>query len=180
MTKEIKYEGKYLKMVNDKIDNRTWEYVERNNCSGVVVIIPVTTDNKVILVEQYRPAINSRLIEFPAGLVGDTESEEKIEIAANRELEEETGYKAEKMHFLFETPVSAGLTSETVSFIWAENLTKVTDGGGVDGEDIIVHEINKENIVSWLKTKSKEGLSIDSKIYSGLFIIDNIDDLLNY
>lgn len=179
MTKEIKYEGKYLRMINDKSEGRVWEYVERANCSGVVVIIPVTSDNKVIIVEQYRKAIDSRLIEFPAGLVGDTDSEEKLEIAANRELEEETGYKAEKMHFLFETPVSAGLTSETISYIWAENINKVAQGGGVDGEDIIVHDVDLKNINSWLKEKTNQGLSIDSKIYAGLYIIDNIKDLLN-
>ncbi|MFN8576204.1 MAG: NUDIX hydrolase [Candidatus Sericytochromatia bacterium] len=132
----------------------------------------------MVLVEQYRKAINNKLIEFPAGLVGDTDSEEKIELAANRELEEETGYKAENMFYLFETPVSAGLTSEEVSYIWAENIAKVTEGGGVDGENIIVHEVDLKNINSWIKTKQQEGFSIDSKIFTGLYIIHNIDDFL--
>jgi ADP-ribose pyrophosphatase len=172
MAKETKYQGKYLRMVNDD----TWEYVERVNCSGVVIIIPVTNDKKVILIEQFRKAINNKLIEFPAGLVGDTDSEEKIELAANRELEEETGYTAEKMFYLFDTPVSAGLTSETVSFVWAENIKRTSDGGGVDGENIIVHEIELEKVNSWLKEKQKEGFSIDAKVYSGLYIINNIND----
>jgi len=172
MAKETKYQGKYLRMVNDD----TWEYVERVNCSGVVIIIPVTNDKKVILIEQFRKAINNKLIEFPAGLVGDTDSEEKIELAANRELEEETGYIAEEMFYLFDTPVSAGLTGETVSFVWAENIKRTSEGGGVDGENIIVHEIELEKVNSWLKEKQKEGLSIDAKVYSGLYIINNIED----
>lgn len=173
MTKEIKYQGKYLRMVNDN----SWEYVERVNCSGVVIILAVNNEDKVILVEQYRKAIGSKVIEFPAGLVGDTDSEEKMEIAANRELEEETGYTAGQMHHIIDTPVSPGLTVETCSFIFAEELKKVSDGGGVESEDITVHEVDLKNINQWLKDKHKEGLSIDAKIYAGLYIIQNIEVL---
>lgn len=174
MSKETKYQGKYLRMVNDD----SWEYVERVNCTGVVGILAINPDNKVVLVEQFRKAIGKNLIEFPAGLVGDDGSEEELEIAANRELEEETGYKAEKMHYLFDCPVSAGLTVEEISFIYAENITKVSKGGGVDSENITVHEVELANINTWLKQKQKEGLAIDTKIFSGLYLLQNINEFL--
>ena len=174
MAKEIKYQGKFLRMINED----SWEYVERVNCSGVVGIIAVNNDNKVVLVEQFRKAIGSNLIEFPAGLVGDTDTEEKMEVAANRELEEETGYSAEKMTYLFDSPVSAGLTVETISFMYAQNIKKVSEGGGVESENITVHEVDINKINFWLKQKQKEGIMVDSKVFAGLYLIQNIKDFL--
>ncbi len=175
MAKETKYQGKYLRMVNDN----SWEYVERVNCTGVVGIIAINDDNKVILVEQFRKAINCNLIEFPAGLVGDINSSEKLEIAANRELEEETGYTAEYLEHLFDCPVSAGLTTESISFIYAKNLKKVSKGGGVDSEDITIHEIDINNINSWIKEQQKKELMIDSKVFTGLYLLNNIKDWIS-
>ena len=79
------YEGKYLAFYNDN----GWEWVERNNCRTVVVIIPILDGNKTVFVEQYRKPVKKNLIEFPAGLVGDGDDfNENIAEAAGRELEE--------------------------------------------------------------------------------------------
>ena len=75
--------------------------------------------------------------------VGD----ESLELAALRELEEETGYTAEKVQVVSIGPTSAGLTSERVAFVVAEGLTRVGLGGGVGDESIIIHEAPRSDIV---------------------------------
>ncbi len=170
VNKEIKYEGKYLKFINDN----SWEYVERKNCSGVAGILAVNDIDEVILVEQFRKSINKNLIEFPAGLVGDSGENEAIETAALRELEEEAGYSATKATIVAEGPTSSGLTSETITLVYAEGLKKVSAGGGIESENITVHEIPLKQIDSWLKQKESEGCLIDLKVYAGLYLLNSL------
>src|SRR5687768_12641831 len=85
----IAYEGKYLRMV----ERGTWEYSERTHAGGLAaIIIAVTPQDNVLFVEQFRVPLQSKTIEMPAGLVGDIDAEESIELSAVRELEEETGW----------------------------------------------------------------------------------------
>jgi ADP-ribose pyrophosphatase len=162
--------GKYLRMV--RING--WEYVERSNCSGIVVIIPVTEAGEVLLVEQYRIPVGKAVIEFPAGLAGDLhdDPDELIETAAERELEEETGYKAGRLEYLIEGPPSAGLSSEILTFFLARDLQQVSAGGGDHTESIEVHKIPLSRVESFLDRKRKEGVLIDPKIYAGLYFIN--------
>ena len=78
-----------------------WEYAERTNPGGGVMIIAVTDADCVLFVEQYRPALECMTIEMPAGLVGDSldHSAESATEAAGRELVEETGYAAATIDF---------------------------------------------------------------------------------
>ena len=96
--KTILYKGKFLDLIRE--DN--WEYVKRSNCSGIVVIVPVTKDGRVVFVEQFRRPVEAQVIEWPAGLVNDKtpHDPETMEAAARRELLEETGYKAEHLSLL--------------------------------------------------------------------------------
>jgi len=151
----------------------TWEYVRRPNASGIVIVVAMTDGDRVILVEQFRPPVQKRVIEFPAGLSGDiagSEDEPLVE-AARRELLEETGYAAEKMEHAFDGTSSAGLTDEVVSFFFATQLRKVAEGGGDASEDVEVHEISMAELESWLRTKQDNGCLIDSRIYSGLYLL---------
>lgn len=162
-------EGRYVKMV----DQGGWEYLERKNISGVTLIVPVTDDGQVVLVEQPRVPLGKKVIEFPAGLAGDvpgTEHESLAE-AARRELIEETGYDAAEMIFLTEGPPSPALNDEVIVFFMAKGLTRVGEGGGDDTEDIIVHVVGLDDIDGWLEEKRASGLLIDPKIYTGLYFI---------
>jgi ADP-ribose pyrophosphatase len=85
---------------------------------------------------------------------------------------EETGYEAAELHYLFTGPSSPGLTSETLSFYLATGLRKVASGGGVDNENIIVHEAPLADIDSWLAAQIAAGKSIDPRIYTGLYFIN--------
>ncbi len=149
-----------------------WEYCERVNQTGAVMIFALTTDNKVLLVEEFRPPIGKQSLCFPAGLCGD-EGPESEQSSAHRELLEETGYTAETMQYLFTGPSSPGLTSESISFYLAGGLRKVAAGGGVDNENITVHEIPLEDIESWLMAQDAAGVAIDPRIFTGLYFMKN-------
>jgi ADP-ribose pyrophosphatase len=160
--------GRYLTFVDDG----GWEYVTRPGVAGVVVIVAVTEDRKLVLVEQYRPPVQKRVIELPAGLVGDIEGkrDESMATAAERELEEETGYRAREMALLFEGPIAVGVSDEVLSFFHARGLERVGEGGGDDTEDIIVHEVPLEGLEDFLAVQSSRGLAVDPKIFAGLYL----------
>ncbi len=163
------YKGKYLNFIQED----RWEYVKRNNCSGIVSVFPMKEDGTLIFIEQYRVPVKKWVIEFPAGLAGDLEgtSEEALHEAAQRELFEEVGYCAHEFIPLFEGPPSAGLSGETIHFFLAKNLMKVAEGGGEEGEEIKVHEVHISEIDAFLEKKSKEGILIDPKFYAGLYFL---------
>ena len=167
---EIVAEGRFLRFA--KRDG--WEYVERVNVRDVAVLVPITSEDEIVLVEQFRIPVQARMIELPAGLVGD-EAEfhgENLLEAANRELEEETGYRADELTLLTRAPSSGGMTSELVSFVHATGMEKVSAGGGVDGEEITVHVVPLCELRRWLREKEAEGLLLDPKIFAGLYLVD--------
>jgi len=151
----------------------TWEYASRAGASGVVGIVAVTPENRLLLVEQYRPPVARRVIELPAGLAGDFAEArgESLELAAARELREETGYEPAKLRLLSVGPSSAGLTDETVALFVASNLRKVSDGGGDESEQITVHEVPLNEVAAWLAGKVKLGQLVDFKVFAGLWFL---------
>ena len=164
--KGIRYEGRFLRMVA----RGQWEYVERQNTTGVVAILAVTEDDRILLVEQFRPPVDTTVIEIPAGLAGDIpgEEHEALATAASRELLEETGYEAGRMSFLAAGPSSAGLTDECISFFEATNLRRIGPGGSDSSESITVHEIPLSELRSWLHSRVENGAMVDPRIYAAL------------
>lgn len=162
-------EGAHLRLMR----RHGWEYVDRKHTSGIVAIVAVTEQGRLLLVEQFRHAVDRRCIELPAGLVGDPPAarDEPLAAAARRELLEETGYEASDFELLTEGPPSAGLTTEHISFYLARGLRKVGSGGGDASEAITVHEAPLKGIDGWLAARATEGLLIDPKIYTGLYFV---------
>ena len=147
-----------------------WEYTFRTNASGVVVLVPVTDTGELVLVEQYRIPVKSRVIELPAGLAGDTgDPDENLETAAQRELIEETGYEAGFLEELLTCPSTPGMSDEIVTIFYAGALKQVGSGGGTEDEDITVHHVPLESAPQWLESQRGEGIMVDPKIYAGLF-----------
>lgn len=159
--------GKYLVLVRDG----RWEFVRRTNTTGVVAIIAVTDDGRIVLTEQHRAAVRCPVIELPAGLAGDVpgEEDEALRVAAERELLEETGYQAAKWTQVAHGPPSAGMSDECVAIFLAEGLQKVAPGGGDDTEAITVHEIAIELAPAWLKSMEAQGRLVDPKVFAGLY-----------
>ncbi len=152
-----------------------WEFAERTNPGGGVMIIAVTRDDNVLFVEQFRPALDCRTIEMPAGLVGDQADSrgEDAVAAAHRELIEETGYAAASIEFIMAGPTSAGMSNEILAFVRARDLTRVEAGGGDETEDIVVHEIPRRDAARWLVRKMADGYSVDPKMFAGMYFLDN-------
>lgn len=172
---DTEYRGEFLNLLRDG----NWEYASRVHGNQVAVIIAITADHELVLVEQYRIPVASYTIELPAGLIGDDPQcagETAIQAAA-RELEEETGYSPSCMKLMLRTPTSTGLTDETAVFFQARGLRRVSAGGGDDTEDIKVHCIALGQVGRWLKQQYQEGKAIDPKIYSALYWISHPESL---
>ena len=140
-----------------------WEFVSRTRGVGAAVILAVENGH-VLLVEQYRVPLGARCLELPAGLVGDEEEGEAAAIAAIRELEEETGYRAERAVDLGRFHASPGMSSEGFTLIRAEGLSRVGEGGGVAGEDIEVHRVELPAVADFVAARRAAGVAIDAKL----------------
>jgi ADP-ribose pyrophosphatase len=148
-----------------------WDFAKRPNADAAVGILAVTPDDQVVLIEQFRIPVQRKVIEIPAGLVGDEVEFHGEELAATaaRELLEETGYRAGKVELLLASPTSAGMTSEISHLFHATELVKEHDGGGTEHEDIAVHLVPKSDLRTWLKAKEAEGYLLDFKIHACLW-----------
>ncbi|MES2903602.1 MAG: NUDIX hydrolase [Pseudomonadota bacterium] len=153
--KVTRWAGKYLRIVTDG----GWEYVERCGDMTAVVIVAMH-EGKYILIEQERVPLGRRCIELPAGLVGD-EDDLGIEETALKELEEETGFVAERIERLGEFHSSPGMVSEGYTLVRAHG---VAAGGAKADEPIVVHLVAPENIAAFIAAKRAEGLAIDTKL----------------
>jgi ADP-ribose pyrophosphatase len=140
-----------------------WEYVSRARGIKAAVILAVEDDH-VLLVEQYRVPLGASCIELPAGLIGDHDAGEDALTSAARELEEETGYRAARLDIVGEFFSSPGMVSESFTLVRATGLNKVGDGGGVDGENIIVHRVAFAQLPAFVAGKRAEGCVVDVKL----------------
>lgn len=156
---EVMWEGKFVRALR----RGKWEYASRTRNIGAVVIL-AEDEGKVILVEQPRVAPDCRCIELPAGLVGDLDPNSTVEATAIRELEEETGFTAERVERLGEFYASPGMLSEGFTIVRAHGVRKIGEGGGDDSEDIKVHLVPLGEIANFLEQKRAEGLGIDAKL----------------
>lgn len=143
-----------------------WEYVGRARGIRAAVILAVDPEDHVILVDQYRVPLGKRCIELPAGLVGDHDdfADEVASVAAARELEEETGYRAGRIENMGEFHSSPGMVSESFTLFRAHDLVKVGEGGGVDSEDIVVHRVPVTEIEQAITEWRKAGYAMDVKL----------------
>lgn len=165
------YQGRYLGIR----ERDGWEFATRTNAHAVAVLVALTEAGELLLVEQYRIPVQSSVIELPAGLVGDLDDpEESILTAATRELEEETGYRAERLTHLITCPSSAGLSDEMVTILLAEGLQRTGSGGGDDSEDITVHAVPLDQASEWLAQAQRDGRQLDPKIFAALFWLERM------
>jgi ADP-ribose pyrophosphatase len=163
------YDGRWLRMQK----RGRWEYVERTNPGGAVVILAVTPDANVLFVEQFRVPIQCQTIEFPAGLIGDDPSiaSELAAVTAARELEEETGWLPDSVEYVQGGPSSAGMSTEFTHFFRATKLNRTGIGGGVPGENITVHEVPFAEAPAFVAKKMADGFAVDPKVYAGLYFL---------
>ena len=176
-------DNKYLNFMETTCpDGKKWAYVKRVNTKGVVIIVPLITDlsePSTIFLKTKRPPLNAEgicefNIEFPAGLVGDENSNETFDAALKKELLEETGMKAEK--FVIKTEKltsSAGCTSEvsTLAIAYINNskiCQKPVSDGGVIQERIL---IPVSEIRNFLEDSQNKGFAIGAQTLAGIYYL---------
>lgn len=156
---ETVWKGRFLEMKK----RGRWEYVGRVGGVEAAVIIAID-QGYVILVEQYRVPLGRACLELPAGLVGDEDEGETVEMSAARELEEETGYRPAICRSLGTFYASPGMVSECFTLVRAEGLTRVSEGGGTADENIIVHRVPVATITDFIAERRAAGVAIDVKL----------------
>ena len=156
---EIVWQGRYIVAKR----RGRWEYVGRARNIRAAVIL-ATIDGDVLLVEQYRVPLGRRCLELPAGLIGDDAEGEDDLAAAGRELEEETGYRADTLTDLGVFYSSPGMVSESFTLVRATGLTRTGPGGGVAGEDIAVHRVPLRDVARFVEAKRREGCGVDVRV----------------
>ncbi len=162
-----------------------WEYVSRAKSGGGVTIVAITGQHQVLLIEQYRPPLGKRSIEFPAGLVGDEPGAEAetVEEAVRRELKNETTLDCGKISRLANGSLLPGITDETNAFCLAEveglpgtistSFELPLKGGNARENEVIpvIYAVPLDKVVPWLEQQKTEGKEIDLRIYAGLFLL---------
>ena len=156
---EVMCEGKFVRLMR----RGKWEYASRTRDINAVVII-AEHEGKVILIDQPRVGPDCRCVELPAGLVGDEDPNATPESTAIKELEEETGFTAERVERLGEFYASPGMLSESFTLVRAHGLRKIGEGGGDENEDINVHLVAREDIPNFIEQKRAEGFGVDVKL----------------
>ena len=156
---EVMWEGKFVRALR----RGKWEYASRSRDIGAVVIL-AEYEGKVILIDQPRVAPDCRCVEIPAGLVGDEDPNATVESTAIKELEEETGFTAERVERLGEFYSSPGMLSEGFALVRAHGVRKIGKGGGDENEDINVHLVPRAEIANFLEQKRAEGFGVDVKL----------------
>ena len=156
MPPKVEWEGKYIRILT----RGSWEFVER--CGGVsAVVILAEHDGKVILIEQSRVPLGGRTcLELPAGLVGD-EDDKGVEETAVKELEEETGFTADRIERLGEFFSSPGMVAEGFHLVRAHGVRPC--GSPVE-EGIKVHLVARSDISQFIASRRSQGTAIDVKL----------------
>ena len=121
MDRQLKYTGAILKIYEDTViangHEAHWDFIHHD---GAAAVVPVTDDGKLLMVRQFRNALNRETLEIPAGKLDDP-NEPKIE-CAYRELEEETGYRCEKLEYLMSMNTTVAFCDEAIDIFVARNL----------------------------------------------------------
>lgn len=121
LDRQLKYQGAILKIYEDTVlangHEAHWDFIHHD---GAAVVLPVTAEGKILMVRQYRNALDRYTLEIPAGKLDDPQ-EPKIE-CAYRELEEETGFKTENMEYLISVNTTVAFCDEAIDIFVARNL----------------------------------------------------------
>lgn len=134
LKEELIYQGRICKFTHDTVTFEDGSTGHRDvlHLPGAVAVIAENNEGKLLFVSQYRHAVETELLEIPAGML---EKGENPELAALRELQEETGYKASKIEKLVEFFTSPGVVKEKIYIYMASDLTFV--GQHLDADEYL-------------------------------------------
>lgn len=167
MKRELKYEGSIVKVYMDEVELPNgkiakWDFI---NHDGAAAVVPVTSEGKILMVKQYRNALDRDTLEIPAGKLDDIS--EETSVCASRELEEETGYKPGKLEFLMTLCTWVAFTNEKIDVYVATDLIPAKQN--LDEDEFI--DV-KAYSVDDLKEKIFKGELQDAKTISAILAYD--------
>ena len=159
LDRQLKYQGNILKIYEDTVvangHEAHWDYIHHD---GAAAVLPVTDDGKILMVRQYRNALDRFTLEIPAGKL-DEPDEPKVE-CAYRELEEETGYRVEnqgKLEYLMSLNTTVAFCDEAIYIFVAHHL--IPSRQHLDEDEVI-------NVEAW-ELKDLEDLIYNGTITDG-------------
>lgn len=118
---------------------------------GAVAVLAITDDNKIVMVEQYRKALEKEIVEIPAGKL---EKGEDPAVCAKRELEEETSYECENLELLISFYTSPGFADEIIHLYKATGLKKKEDAAALDEDEFVnLIELSLDEAEQYMKDK---------------------------
>ena len=162
LDRTLAYEGKILKVYTDRVEvndrESDWDYVHHN---GGAAVVPVTAEGKILMVRQWRNALDRYTLELPAGALNYAEEGGVVCVA--RELEEETGFRSENIEWLVSINSWPAFTNEVVEIFVARDL--IPSKQKFDEEESIELE---EYTIEELKEKVFAGEIKDSKTVAGI------------
>ncbi|WP_153122756.1 NUDIX domain-containing protein [Peribacillus tepidiphilus] len=153
ISSETIFTGKVISLQVDEVELPDGKKSKRELIKhpGAVAILALTPENKIVMVEQYRKAMERSLVEIPAGKL--EKGEEPI-VTASRELEEETGYVCEKMEHIISFYTSPGFADELVHLYFAHGLKKKENAAACDEDEFVeVIELTLEEALEFIKEK---------------------------
>jgi ADP-ribose pyrophosphatase len=167
LKRELKFQGKIIDFYQDTMQiegDRTaiWDFIKHK---GAAAVVPVTEDGKILMVRQYRNALERQTLEVPAGAL-DEEGEPGI-VCAARELEEETGYRCEELEWLINVRTTVAFCNERIEVYVAKNLIPTKQH--LDEDEFIELEAYT---VEQLKEKIFRGEIEDGKTISAILAYD--------
>ncbi len=121
LDRQLKYTGTILKIYEDTVlangHEAHWDFIHHD---GAAAVVAVTEEGKLLMVRQFRNALNRETLEIPAGKLDDPK-EPKIQ-CAYRELEEETGYRCENLEYLMSMNTTVAFCDEAIDIFLARDL----------------------------------------------------------
>ena len=168
INRELKYKGTMIEMYSDTISVPNgniahWDFIKHK---GAAAVVPITDDGKVVMVRQYRNALDRETLEIPAG--GLNSQEETTKDAAARELEEETGYQSNDLELLITVATTVAFCNEMIDIYIARNL--IQSKQNLDEDEYVEVE---EYTVDELSDMIYAGKINDSKTISAIMAYKN-------
>lgn len=151
--KEKLFSGRIIELYVEEVELPNGQKSRREVIKhpGAVAVLPLLPDGKIVLVRQYRKALERALVEIPAGKL---EHGEEPLASAHRELEEETGYRAHSMRHLISFYTSPGFADELIHLYVAEGLEKAEDGADLDEDEFVeLLEVTLEEALHMLERR---------------------------
>ena len=167
LKRELKFKGKIIDFYQDTMEINgdhtvIWDFIKHK---GAAAVVPVTEDGKLVMVRQYRNALDRYTLEIPAGALDY--AEEPGIVCAGRELEEETGYRCDSLEWLINIRTTVAFCNEKIEVFVARHL--IPSHQHLDEDEYIELETYT---VEELKEKIFRGEIEDSKTIASILAYD--------